>query len=724
MKAAKTRLAIVHLARLMAIGWVAVLIMTLIGKAKAGTEAGAISSKAVQEPLPSLLIPIGGGYSEVYAGVTQAVIERTSGNTASILVLPIAFASNPTTITSTEHDEELDAAEERRQQIEEACQQVAPPGVTCTAALAPVFTRHDAETLDLPSYFKPDLTAIFILGGDQTIAMQVIAGTMLEKELESAYQHGILIAGTSAGAGLLSATMIGGYNPGFDIQNSLNFGAADVWVPPTRHGLLFGLQSAMIEQHFYERNRVGRLLNAISLPNVPHIGVGLDSSTGCRIIENTKLERVFGLYTVTILDADTYHAASGVEYIGKNNTLSLHNVLVHLLAPGQFSYDFKSHQHSLEAPPKQVEREFKSLVLPPGAGSLFLGGDLSSNLQGNPVLTRFINDSGGEQANILIVAAGFPTSGTAQTQAERYKNALGVQSQILILPMEAVQPPPIPSNFTGVILTAKDQSRLNPQLLVAVRDAWHSGVPVFADDAASAVVGAFYAPHPPTPDVEQLAMGLTQESFLAGKIQLKPGLGLLNIVIEPQLMNNNRWGRLFSLAYNHPDLLAIGLNVNTTLSVTKQGASVEGENPMILLDLRQARLALGENQGFVIANGLLDVFAPGNIILPEVADIQAAPIPAATPSLNRTKIPSLTPETPATRVAPKIPAIKTPPPTKTPLLIPTPISSTPPPNPALLHGMVTLGVAAVVIVLLGYWITIRRFKRRGTRENHNHSEGG
>lgn len=703
MKAAKHRRVKLNLTQISICALSALLGLTLFSKAGARSSA--------QETLPMLMIPMGGGYSEVYPGFAQAVVDRATGDTIQILVLPIAYASNPSAISFAERDEDLDIAEERRQQIEMACQEAAPPGVTCQAVLAPIFTRTDAQNINLAAYFTPELSAIFILGGDQTVAMQVIQGTQMEKEMENAFQRGVLIAGTSAGAGMQSAAMIGGYNSGYDTRNSLDFGAADVWIPPERHGLLFGIRTAMYDQHFYERNRVGRLLNAISLPNAPHIGIGLDSNTGAHLVENSRLEKVFGLYTVTVLDAETYHAAKGVQYSGKNNTLSLHNVLVHLLAPGNFSYDFSSRRHSLKAPPERIERQFDALVLPPGAGSLYLGGDLTASLMGSPILTRFVNESGGEKAYILIVAAGFPNDGAAQTQADKYKAALGVPSSTLILPVEASQPPPIPATFTGVILTAKDQSKLNPRLLLPIRDAWQNGIPLLADDAGSAVVGAYFSTHPPTPDVDQLAEEFTQQSFISGNTQMKPGLGLLNITLEPQLMSNNRWGRLYSLAYNHPDLLAIGLNKNGALSVTRQGATIEGENPIIMLDLRHASLALGENQGLVIANGLLDIFTPGSLILPLVADINAAPIPAATPVLGQ---PPRQPTSPPAIVAtsePRQMLTRTPLPSRTPVALPTETFESPPPtNPMLLHGMVLMGTLAVIVVLVGVWLFAGRSK--------------
>jgi cyanophycinase-like exopeptidase len=125
--------------------------------------------------------------------------------------------------------------------------------------------------------------------------------------------------------------MLGGYNPNYSASNSLDFGAVDIWNTSSRQGLPFGIQGAILDQHFFQRGRMGRLLNAITLQDVPHIGIGIDASTGAHIVDGVRVENVFGLYTVAILDAETYHAANAIQYHGKTNTISRH-VLVHLFA--------------------------------------------------------------------------------------------------------------------------------------------------------------------------------------------------------------------------------------------------------------------------------------------------------------------------------------------------------------------------------------------------------
>lgn len=100
---------------------------------------------------------------------------------------------------------------------------------------------------------------------------------------------------------------------------------------------------------------------------------------------------------------------------------------------------------------------------------------------------------------------------------------------------------------------------------------------------------------------------------------ITPALGLLDITVEPRVLADNRWGRLFALAYTQPTTVAFGIADNAALMITTDGATVVGDNVVVGLDLRLATLALGSNQAFVIANGLLDVFAPGDALwsLPE-----------------------------------------------------------------------------------------------------------
>jgi cyanophycinase len=625
-------------------------------------------SSAAGQPT-ALLIPMGGGYSDVYAGFSESAVAHAREGAVNILVLAPAYSSNAAAITEAERATNLRDAEERRFQIEEACKRAAPAGLTCRAVLAPIFVRAEAQAFraaDL-EVTADTLAAVFFLGGDQGVAMRVLLDTPLETFLADAYHNGVIIAGTSAGGGLQSRAMLADYSPNFDRETSLNFGAVQMWNAADRRGLAFGLDNAILDQHFFQRGRFGRLLSALALPASPQVGIGVDAYTGVRVRDGRWVERAFGLYSVAVLDAQTYHAADGVRYGGPANTLSLRNVLVHLLAPGDSAYDLQTRQHSLAAPARRLERDFDALRLPPGAGPLIVAGDLSDRLDAGPVLQRFTELAGGAQARLTIVAAGYPSENSARTAAEKYAAALGLSTTIVSVARDAAEPVAL-TESDAIVLIGRDQSRIHPAALEPVRAAWLAGRPLLADDAGAALLGAFFSAHGPTPRDGDEAEIATQKSFLQGRTQIEGGLGALPLVIEPQVLSDNRWGRVFSLAFAQPELLVLGLNSGSALEITEAGARVLGNNAVLVLDPRPAQRALGTNEGFVIANALLDVFAPGDKVWPEAADVAAQVTPAPTPILaaptptpaaTTTESPTPLPPTPTAAVPTALPSATT-----------------------------------------------------------------
>lgn len=647
------------------------------------------SGAAAQEGPGGPLLPIGGGYSDVYAGFAAQAVANAHDGQVTILVLPTAYSSNPDSITDAERAVNLRDAEERRFQIEEACKRAAPAGVTCRAVIAPIFTRSDASDPAALAPFAEKLSAVFMLGGDQTVAMRALVNTPAEEALARAHAAGAVVAGTSAGGAMQSYTMLGGYSPNYAAANALDFGSAEVWNTAERRGLSFGVRAAIVDQHFFQRGRLGRLLEAIARPDTPDVGVGVDAYTGVVVRNGTQVGEVFGLYVVAVLDAATFHAAEGVRYVPvpgqpeRAPVLSLRNVLVHLLAPEGSSYDLATRAHSLAAPPQRLERSFDALRTPAGAGPLLLGGDLSQARADHPALARFRAWAGGDAAQVLVYADGYPSARSARTAAEKLAQALGVQAQVYVAAEEPA--PPALAGVTGVAVVGRDQSLFDVTRLAGwLSEAWRGGMPLLLDNAAAPAAGVFYSAHGPTPKEGEEAEAATQRSFRLGETQLRPGLGLLEVTVEPQVLNDNRWGRLFSLAYNHPDRPALGLTRDTAVAVTADGAEVLGDNVLFVLDLRSAALGLGRDRGFEIANGLLDVFAPGEVVQPEPADVNAAPTRQPTPVLSAaaavaptpppatptTAVPTLAPTptpSPAPAARASAPTLSTPPPAETPV---------------------------------------------------------
>jgi cyanophycinase-like exopeptidase len=622
-----------------------VLILLIISLALTSADVSA------QIDVTPVLVPVGGGlagdllpgnsyqptitttrteYTRIFTGLASTALARTVEGQVKVLVLPIALSPNPASLTNTQKTDLLRIAESRFFHIKEACQKAMPAGISCQASLAPIYVRTDALDPVLVDYFAQDWSVVFILSGDPDTAMNVIQGTPVEAALGMLYRQGVIIAGTGSGAKILSKAVIAGYQ-GIGQNPSLMRGGVRVWNGEDQHGLLFGVQNVILETQFYQLGRLGGLLQAISTPGAPHLGLGLDAFTGMHISNGQKIEDVFGLYSVTILDAETYSSADESVYrdipavSSGAPVLSIRNVLVHLLAPGPYTYDLITRQHSLEPTSPLSDRDFSSLGIPPEAGPLILSGDLSENLEGNPILNYLGDLSGGEDGQVLVITGGFPSDSSTERMANQIASELDGKPIKLMIWRNASILPSFPDYYTGIIFLWGNQSKLKPELLTPIKEAWLAGTPVLTDDGAASVMGSYFSFHGPTPTEGKPAERATQASFLQGETQIRAGLGGVDINIEPQILEDNRWGRLFSLAYNHPSQLAIGISRNTGLVIDQSGARVIGSSGVFVLDLRTARLDLGDNRSFVVANGLLDVYTPGeNLWTFAVSDVPSA----------------------------------------------------------------------------------------------------
>jgi len=608
------------------------------------------SGIAAAQSTPGLLLPIGAGYTDTYSAMGKYAVDNARGDVVHILLLATPYSTNSDHISEGERTQNLKDAEERRIQTDGACQRNIPEGstLTCKVELLPIFTQEDAKDPANLAYFTDDVSMIFILGGDQETGIGAIIHTPIEDRINELHEMGTIIAGTSAGAAMQSVVMIADLSTGYGVDDGLFAGAAEIWNSEDKRGFSFGIQNAVVDQHFFQRARIGRLLNVIAQPDIPNVGVGVDAYTGV-VSNNEVLSDVFGLYAVAILDAETYHAADGVKYVtidpNRPPIMSFRNIVYHLLAPGDVTYDLNTRTSSLANPAPTLERNFDSLTLPAGAGPLILSGDLIDNLEDSAVLNQFKEIAG---ENIFIIATGYPSGRSAETAIKKYTEALAMDVQSVYVEDQPIE---IPEGTSAVLVIGKNQSKVKPEALAALKDFWLAGNPVMADNAAMPMFGAFYAPHEPTPDDSELEELATQKSFWQGRTKIQPGLGWVNITLEPQIIADKRFGRLTSLAYNHPELLAFGINKDTAILFDAEGAKTIGDNGIFVFDFRKATLQLGTNEGFTVANAMLDVFVPGDLIQPELADMNARFDPAPTPALP-TQIPAPTATVAATQTQP------------------------------------------------------------------------
>ena len=130
---------------------------------------------------------------------------------------------------------------------------------------------------------------IYIGGGDQVTFMEIInSNPEVKNLLKSAYQNGKMIAGTSAGAAVMSEVMITGNQLKYkDYENT--FDNIEIKNVETKQGLGF-IKTAVIDQHFVVRSRYNRLLSLI-IENPTYKGIGIDEGTAI-LVKNGEAEVV------------------------------------------------------------------------------------------------------------------------------------------------------------------------------------------------------------------------------------------------------------------------------------------------------------------------------------------------------------------------------------------------------------------------------------------------
>ena len=130
---------------------------------------------------------------------------------------------------------------------------------------------------------------IYIGGGDQLRFMEIInSNPEVKNLLKSAYQNGKMIAGTSAGAAVMSEVMITGNQLKYkDYENT--FDNIEIKNVETKQGLGF-IKTAVIDQHFVVRSRYNRLLSLI-IENPTYKGIGIDEGTAI-LVKNGSAEVV------------------------------------------------------------------------------------------------------------------------------------------------------------------------------------------------------------------------------------------------------------------------------------------------------------------------------------------------------------------------------------------------------------------------------------------------
>jgi len=181
-------------------------------------------------------------------------------------------------------------------------------------------------------------TGIFFTGGAQGRIVSLIGGTPLAQAIRRAHGSGVVVAGTSAGASAVCQHMIAQGRAGYAPRRG------SVTMAP---GL--GLTKRLvIDQHFAQRHRMGRLFAAVAL-NPFLIGVGIDEDTAIVLLPTGKMN-VIGRGTVTVIDGSQLvhtdiHETAGVA------PAAVVGLRVHVLVAG-LGFDVHEREPIVKPAPK------------------------------------------------------------------------------------------------------------------------------------------------------------------------------------------------------------------------------------------------------------------------------------------------------------------------------------------------------------------------------------
>ena len=246
------------------------------------------------------IIPIGGAEEKLRdRDILTRYVHLCGGEQARIAVIPTASELDETGATYEGVFREIGVAHVRN---------------------FPFDTRADCDSSDWLDELGSS-TGVFMTGGNQLRLSTTLGGTKVGSLLRGLSARGVHIAGTSAGAGFLSEHMIAFGSEGSSPRANM------VTLAP---GL--GLTNAVIvDHHFRERDRIGRLMTAVSY-NPFAIGLGLDEDTAAFIGPDDVLE-VDGSGSVTLVDPSEVEFTS-MDSAHQDDPVCIVGLRLHVLTSG------------------------------------------------------------------------------------------------------------------------------------------------------------------------------------------------------------------------------------------------------------------------------------------------------------------------------------------------------------------------------------------------------
>jgi cyanophycinase len=259
----------------------ALLLVTLLGCSP--VEGPESDPPAAADELGRLVI-IGGALRSTNGPVFQAVLDGRAGS-GPLCVVPTASGDPEASMegmveTLTEYGGEGSAK-----------------GVLISTA-TPERARDPQVAAELGA-----CSGFYFTGGSQSRILDVFlpAGdtTAAYRAIEQRWREGAVVAGSSAGAAMMSRIMIAGGGSDEAIQSGV---AAEPEADGVQLRPGMGFFDPILDQHFLARGRIGRLLVAVGLTSTPSLGFGIDENTA--LVVDADSARVVGVSGVVVVDGN------------------------------------------------------------------------------------------------------------------------------------------------------------------------------------------------------------------------------------------------------------------------------------------------------------------------------------------------------------------------------------------------------------------------------------
>jgi cyanophycinase len=289
-----------------------------------------MDSNPVPGPRPGLIMAIGGAEDKVRERIIlRRFVQEAGGPDANIVILATASEVPETGDRYAQLFYGMDAD---------------------TVEVLRIRNREDAveagrDVHDVLEY----ATGFFMTGGSQLRISSALGGTALAASLRRRHAEGMVVAGTSAGAAVISRHMISMGESGGTPRRRLVQMAQGLGFAP----------DMVIDQHFRRRDRMGRLLTALSYNPEP-LGVGVDEDTAA-MIDADGVMTVLGSGAVTVVDASALRFTDS-HAVHRGQPVAMLGLKVDFLTSG-CRYDVRRRHGLAPEPSRRLEDAAEALQI-------------------------------------------------------------------------------------------------------------------------------------------------------------------------------------------------------------------------------------------------------------------------------------------------------------------------------------------------------------------------